>query len=53
MGVDTIEMGRGFCLEEKWWADWTLPDGTPCKMPVWALPEREGQEWVYRIRAGA
>ena len=39
-GVDTIEMGRGFALDEASWADWTLPDGTPCKMPAWALPER-------------
>ena len=51
-GVDTIELGRGFCLEEKWWADWTLPDGTPCKMPVWAVPERRGAEWIYRAPAG-
>lgn len=46
--VDTIELGRGFALTEEWWADWTLPDGTPCKMPVWALPERENKQWVIR-----
>ncbi len=51
-GVDTVEMGRGFCLEDRWWADWTLPDGTPCKMPVWALPERVGAEWVLRAPSG-
>ena len=45
LGVDTIELGRGFCLEDKWWSDWTLPDGTSCRMPVWAQPEREGDEW--------
>src|SRR5271157_5375235 len=39
-GVDTIEMGRGFALDEGSWADWTLTDGTPCKMPAWGLPER-------------
>ena len=32
--VDTIELGRGFALEDEHWADWTLPDGTPCQMPV-------------------
>jgi uroporphyrinogen decarboxylase len=32
-GVDTIELGRGFALDESAWADWTLPDGTPCKSP--------------------
>ncbi len=51
-GVDTIEMGRGFCHEDKWWADWTLPDGTPCRMPVWALPEQAGPEWVLRAPSG-
>jgi uroporphyrinogen decarboxylase len=51
-GADAIELGRGFCLEEQWWADWTLPDGTPCKMPVWAVPERRGAEWIYRSPGG-
>ena len=50
LGVDTIELGRGFALEDKWWADWTLPDGTPCQMPVWALPERDGNGWVIRSK---
>ena len=49
-GIDTIELGRGFALEDKWWADWELPDGTPCQMPVWALPERDGDRWVIRSR---
>lgn len=52
VGADTIEMGRGFCPDEKWWADWTLPEGTPCKMPAWAVPERAGVEWVYRNSSG-
>ena len=51
-GVDTIEMGRGFALDESAWADWTLPDGTPCKMPAWALPERRDGEWVFRSATG-
>ena len=38
--VDTIELGRAFALEDKRWCEWTLPDGTPCLMPVWALPHR-------------
>jgi uroporphyrinogen decarboxylase len=32
--VDTIELGRAFALEDRWWADWRLPDGTPCLLPV-------------------
>ena len=51
--VDTIELGRGFAQEEKYWADWTLPDGTPCQMPAWALPEREDGQWVLRSRPAA
>lgn len=49
-GVDTIELGRGFALEDSWWADWELPDGTPCQMPTWALPEREANQWVIRSK---
>ncbi len=51
-GVDTIELGRGFALEDKWWADWELPDGTPCQMPVWARPERQPGRWVLRSPSG-
>jgi uroporphyrinogen decarboxylase len=46
--VDTIELGRAFALEDKYWAEWTLPDGTPCLMPVWAKPDRDNGEWVLR-----
>lgn len=51
-GVDTIELGRGFALDDADWADWTLPDGSPCQMPAWALPEREDGRWVLRSQSG-
>lgn len=51
-GVDTIEMGRGFALEEKSWTPWTLPDGTPCFVPAWTRIERDGDRWVIRSRSG-
>ncbi len=51
-GVDTIEMGRGFALADEHWADWTLPDGTPCQMPAWASPERQEGRWVIRSASG-
>jgi len=51
-GVDTIELGRGFALEEDSWSDWTLPDGTPCLMPAWTSPERKEGEWVVNSAGG-
>lgn len=50
--VDTIELGRGFALDDSDWADWILPDGTPCQVPVWSIPEREQGRWVIRSRSG-
>jgi uroporphyrinogen decarboxylase len=50
--VDTLELGRGFAREDKYWTEWVLPDGTPCLMPVWANPERENGGWVLRSKPG-
>jgi uroporphyrinogen decarboxylase len=50
--VDTIELGRAFALEDRWWTDWVLPDGTACLMPVWAKPERVNGDWVIRSKTG-
>jgi uroporphyrinogen decarboxylase len=52
LGVDTVELGRGFALNDADWADWVLPDGTPCRMPVWAIPVRGEGEWLLRTREG-
>ncbi|NQU76029.1 MAG: methyltransferase [Planctomycetes bacterium] len=51
-GVDTIELGRAFATDDSCWADWVLPDGTACQMPVWALPERDDGRWVIRSKTG-
>ena len=51
-GVDTVELGRGFALDDGDWADWTLPDGAPCQVPAWSVPEREGDRWVLRSASG-
>jgi uroporphyrinogen decarboxylase len=51
-GVDTIELGRAFALDDDAWVDWTLPNGTPCQMPAWAPPERGEGEWVIRSKSG-
>jgi uroporphyrinogen decarboxylase len=50
--IDTIELGRAFAREDRWWSEWVLPDGTPCLMPVWARPERVEGEWVLRSPSG-
>ena len=51
-GIDVLDLGRGFALDETSWADWILPDGTPCKMPAWALPEKADGRWVFRSKSG-
>jgi len=51
-GVDTIELGRGFALDEKSWSPWTLPDGTPCFVPAWIRVERDEGRWVIRSQSG-
>jgi uroporphyrinogen decarboxylase len=51
-GVDTIELGRGFALNDEDWADWVLPDGSPCQMPAWVIPEREENRWIIRSKSG-
>jgi uroporphyrinogen decarboxylase len=50
--VDTIALTRGYALEERWWADWVLADGTPCKIPAWAVPERYQEGWVLKSESG-
>jgi uroporphyrinogen decarboxylase len=44
-GVDTIDMGRGFCLNEKDWKSWTLTDGTECLIPAYIDVRRIGENW--------
>ena len=51
-GVDTIELGRGFALDENSWSPWTLPDGTPCLVPAWTQLERDEGRWVIRSQTG-
>jgi uroporphyrinogen decarboxylase len=48
--IDTIELGRAFAGEDKWWTEWVLPDGTPCLMPIWAKPERANGDWLIRSK---
>ena len=51
-GIDTVELGRGFARDASDWAEWVLPDGTPCLVPAWSVPEREEGRWVLRSEDG-
>lgn len=51
-GVDTLEMGRGFCHDAADWQDWALPDGTPCKVPAYLNLAREGDDWYLHANDG-
>jgi len=51
-GVDTIELGRGFALDDEYWSPWTLPDGTDCFVPAWTHIERDEGRWVIRSGSG-
>ncbi len=44
-GIDTIELGRGFSLDEGDWKPWTLPDGSECLIPIYVDVRKEGDNW--------
>jgi len=51
-GIDTIEMGRGFLLDEEDWKPWVLPDGTPCEIPSYTNLEKRGEDWFILDKEG-
>jgi uroporphyrinogen decarboxylase len=51
-GVDAIELGRGFALDDKSWTPWTLPDGTACFVPAWTRIEQDQGRWIIRSESG-
>jgi uroporphyrinogen decarboxylase len=50
--VDTIELGRGFALDDAAWRDWVLPDGTACQVPSWHDLRREEAGWTLHGPSG-
>ncbi|OHD72350.1 MAG: hypothetical protein A2177_03915 [Spirochaetes bacterium RBG_13_68_11] len=52
-GIDAVELGRAFAVDGKDWQPWTLPDGSPCAMPVWVKLERQAGAWAMRSVSGA
>lgn len=47
-GVDCVELGRGFCLDDSDWRPWVLPDKTECLIPHWVNPVLENGSWVLK-----
>lgn len=52
LGVDTIEMGRGFLLADKDWKEWVLSDGSDCQIPSYIRVERKGEDWLLLSDTG-
>ena len=50
--IDTIELGRGFCDEERFWKPWRLPDGSECQIPAWVDVRKAGSDWVLHSSTG-
>lgn len=44
IGVDVVELGRAFLKDDSEWQDWTLPDGSSCKIPGYINVERRGDQ---------
>ncbi|MFQ5805962.1 MAG: uroporphyrinogen decarboxylase family protein [Phycisphaerae bacterium] len=49
--IDAINAGRDFAPPGEW-KEWTLPDGSPCKVPAYVKLEREGRDWLARSDDG-
>ena len=47
--IDTIELGRGYCLEPSDWKPWVLPDGTDCLVPKFVNLERSEEDWYLIV----
>jgi uroporphyrinogen decarboxylase len=52
LGVDTVEMGRGFLKNPSHWQNWVLPDDTPCKIPKYINVDKEKDSWILRSDSG-
>lgn len=52
LGIDTIELGRAFALDDQDWKPWVLPDGTDCFLPSWINAKRESKRWIIESESG-
>ena len=53
-GADVVDLGRAWLRDPGEWKDWTLPDGSPAKIPVYVdfVPDGAGG-WLARAADGA
>ena len=51
-GIDTIELGRGFLLDDGDWNDWVMPDGRPCQIPAYVHMEKKEDDWFLLSDSG-
>jgi uroporphyrinogen decarboxylase len=52
LGVDVVELGRGFLLDDRDWKEWVLPDGTACRIPAYLSVTRRGEDWYLQSSGG-
>lgn len=50
--IDVIDLARAFSDDPSEWTDWTLPDGSECKVPAWMRLEKEGTSWYVLDEGG-
>ncbi len=50
--ADVVDLGRVFLDRPNDWRDWTLPDGSPAKIPVWVPLTPHNGGWVVRSADG-
>jgi uroporphyrinogen decarboxylase len=52
LGIDVVEMGRGFMTDDREWKDWVLPDGKLCKIPNYIRVEERRGDWYLLAKDG-
>lgn len=50
--VDVVDLGRAFLDGESDWKDWTLPDGSPAKVPYYFNADPCDGGWIVRAEDG-
>jgi uroporphyrinogen decarboxylase len=43
VGADVVEVGHAYSRHPEYWKDWSLEDGTPCKIPAFIDVRRTGE----------